>query len=123
MQWLYNLEIPLSDFVFGPSMTPMTVDNVRSQKRNSTTADFDLPPTKKQYIRHGRHHKLTWRPDETIRRQLPAQNEESAQTLLTRSIAFALEAVGFQGADPVAIESFRAETEECTAITLIAIQA
>ncbi len=97
----------------------MTVDNVRYQKRNSTTANFDLPPTKKQCFRHGRHHKLTWRPDESIRHQLPAQDEESAQTMLTRSIALALEAVGFQGADPVAIESFRAETEECTDHLLI----
>ncbi len=92
----------------------MTANDVRSQKRNSTTANFDLPPTKKQHFRHGRHHKLTWRPDEAIRRRLPAQDEESAQALLTRSIALALEAVGFQGADSVAIESFRAETEECT---------
>ena len=37
------------------------------------------------------------------------------QFLLTRSIALALEAVGFESADPVAVESFRAETEECTA--------
>lgn len=96
----------------------MIVDNVRSRKRNSTTANFELPSTKKQYFRHGRHHKLTWRPDETIRHQLPA---ESAQTLLTRSIALALEAVGFQGADPVAIESFRAETEECTELPIIII--
>jgi len=95
-------------------MAPLTVDDVCSQKRNSTTANFHLPPTKKQHLRHGRHHKLTWRPDETIRRQLPAQDEESVQTLLRRSIALVLEAVGFQGADPVAIESFRAETEECT---------
>lgn len=91
----------------------MIVNDVRSQKRNSTTANLDLPPTKKQHLRHSRHHKLTWRPDVTIRSQLPAQDEESAQALLTRSIALALEAVGFQGADAVAIESFRAETEEC----------
>jgi len=104
-------------------MAPLTVGNVRSQKRNSTTANLDLPPTKKQYFCHGRHHKLNWRPNETIRLQLPAQDEETAQTLLTRSIVLALEAVGFQGAEPLAVESFRAETEECTDCILIVIQA
>lgn len=94
-------------------MAPMTVEDIRSQKRNSTTADFDLPPAKKQHLRHVRHHKLTWQPDEAIRRQTSPQDEESAQALLARSIALALEAVGFEGVDPMAIESFRAEAEEC----------
>ena len=94
-------------------MAPMAIDDLRSEKRNSTTADFDLPSTKKQRSRPPRHHKLIWGPTEAIRQQACLQDEESAQALLMRSIALALEAVGFEGADPVAIESFRAETEEC----------
>lgn len=94
-------------------MAPMAIDHSNSLKRNSTVADFPLPPSKKQQFRPGRHHKLIWVADGVIRRQEPPQEEESAQELLTRSITLALEAVGFQGADPVALESFRAETEEC----------
>ena len=35
------------------------------------------------------------------------------QSLLTRSVSLALEVVGFEFADPVAIESFRADVQEC----------
>lgn len=93
-------------------MALLPVNDVYSLKRNAITADLDLPPAKRQHLRLARHHKLSWVPNEDIRVQSSPQNEESAQFLLTRSIALALEAVGFESADPVAIESFRAETEE-----------
>ena len=91
----------------------MAVDDAHSLKRNSTTANLDFPPTKRQHFRSVRHHKLTWVADEAIRHQSPPQDEESVQALLARSITLALEAVGFQGADSTVIEAFRAETEEC----------
>lgn len=93
-------------------MAPLPVNDVYSLKRNAITADLDLPAAKRQHLRPARHHKLPWAPNEAIRYQSSPQSEESAQLLLTRSIALALEAVGFESADPVAIESFRAETEE-----------
>ena len=95
-------------------MAPLPVDSISPLKRNATTANFDLPAAKKQHVRPARHHKLQWGPSEAARHQFAPQHEECAHSLLTRSIALALEAVGFESADPVAIESFRAETEECT---------
>lgn len=42
------------------------------------------------------------------------QDDEAVQSMLTRSIGLALEAVGFEAAAPEAIESFRLNVEECT---------
>ena len=97
-------------------MAPMAVDYTHSLKRTSSTADFHLPNNKKQHVRPTHHHKLAWVADELIRRQEPPQDEGSVHSLLTRSITLALEAVGFQGADPLAIDSLRLETEECMVI-------
>jgi hypothetical protein len=38
---------------------------------------------------------------------------EAVQTMMKRSLALALKHVGFDGADPVAMESFCAEVDEC----------
>lgn len=103
-------------------MAPMALDDLPSSKRNSTAAEFDLPPAKRQNFQRIRHHKLTWSPDDDVRRQEYPQDEESVQALLSRSVALALEAVGFDGADPLAIEAFRAEAEECTELMLSIVQ-
>lgn len=115
--WLYIVDYPSPslDQHLVLAMAPLPIDDVRSLKRSSSTANLDLPTAKKQHLRPARHHhKLQWKPHEATRHQLSPQDEESARFLLTRSIALALEAVGFESADPVAIESFRAEVEECT---------
>ena len=40
-------------------------------------------------------------------------SDDDAQQLLVRSLTVALTLVGFDGASPVALESFRSEVEEC----------
>lgn len=77
------------------------------------TADLDAPVAKKRCTGLVHHHRLKWSLDRTGPLFLPCQDEEVIQSLLTRSISLALEAVGFDAVDPVAIESFRAEVEEC----------
>ncbi|KAG7001388.1 hypothetical protein G7Y79_00032g067410 [Physcia stellaris] len=95
-----------------PSMAPMSFNDVTSLKRNSTTANFDAPAAKKQNRGPLIHHKLNWLPTEAERHQSAPQDGESMDTLLERAIILALEAVGFAGADPRAIQAFRLEVEE-----------
>ena len=94
-------------------MAPMAVSHSHPLKRTSSSASFDTPPAKKLNRGPIRHHKLIWDTQREQRLNSSWQNEESAQTLLTRSIGLALEAVGFKAADPDAIESFRGDVEEC----------
>ena len=94
-------------------MAPMAVYNSHSLKRTSSTADFGTPPAKKLNRGPIRHHKLTWETQRKQRLNSSWQDEESTQSLLTRSIGLALEAVGFEASDPDAIESFRGDVEEC----------
>ena len=50
-----------------------------------------------------------------LRQDVSIQDETRVQSMLDRSISLALEAVGFEGAEAEAVESFRLITEECTA--------
>ena len=77
------------------------------------TADLDVPLAKKRCPGHVHHHKPRWNPVSNGEMFSPCQDEAVVQSLLTRAISLALEAVGFGAADPVAIESFSAEVEEC----------
>ncbi len=77
------------------------------------TRDLNAPPAKKHCPGLVHHHKIKWNLDRTGPLFSPCQDEEIIQSLLTRSISLALEAVGFEAADLVAIESFRAGVEEC----------
>lgn len=89
----------------------MAIDQL-SLKRSSTTADLEMPLAKKQNLGNLRHHQTTW--DLCRLRELgPCLEEDSVHSLLTRSIALALNAVGFEAAEPLAIESFGAEAQEC----------
>ena len=102
-------------------MAPMPFDTTTmSLKRNATTANFDAPVAKKQNRGPLRHHRTTWRPTQAERDQAAPLAEESVDFLLERTIALALEAVGFAEADPCAIQAFRAEVEECMRIAFIA---
>lgn len=96
-------------------MAPMAVYQSLPHKRSASSASFeqfDLPPHKKQNRRQIRHHRPNW---DLQREQLkePWQDVEAVQSMLTRSIGLALEAVGFSAAAPDAIEAFRLEVEEC----------
>lgn len=85
-----------------------------SSLKRPSPPDFELaPPTKRQDQRKRHHHALRYsHPSHKATTFIP-QDETIIQTLLGRSIGLALDAVGFDGADPVAAESFRAQTEEC----------
>jgi transcription initiation factor TFIID subunit 8 len=94
-------------------MAPMALEDTHLVKRTSTEAEFDVPFAKKQNRGNLRHHKPVWDLQRTVRLASPSQDEEKIHVLLTRSLALALEVAGFEGADPTAMESFRAEVEEC----------
>ena len=81
-------------------------------KRSASSDLLGLPPHKKQNCGQIRHHRPNW---DLQRQQLrePWQDEEAVQSMLTRSIGLALEAVGFEAAAPDAMETFRVDVEEC----------
>ena len=96
-------------------MAPMAVYQSLPTKRSASSPSFELfglPPHKKQNRGQIRHHQPNW---DFQRKQLkePWQDEEAVQSMLTRSIGLALEAVGFEAAAPDAMEAFRVEVEEC----------
>jgi hypothetical protein len=96
------------------SMAPMAVSNFHHLKRTSSTAQLDDPAAKKLNRGPVRHHKPTWDLQWEQRRNAIVQDDEAIQSMLTRSIGLALEAVGFEAAAPEAVESFRGDVEECT---------
>ena len=103
-------------------MAPIAVSQSLPIKRSASFASFepfDLPPHKKQDRRHIRHHQSNW---DLQRGQLrePWQDVEAVQSMLTRSIGLALEAVGFEAAAPDAMEAFRVDVEGCMKATAIA---
>ena len=96
-------------------MAPMAVYQSLPAKRSASSASFEpvgLPPHKKQNRGQIRHHQLNW---DFQREQLkePWQDVKALQSMVTRSIGLALEAVGFKAAAPDAMEAFRLEVEEC----------
>ena len=96
-------------------MAPTAVYQSLPTKRSASSASFEpfgLPPHKKQNRGQIRHHRPNW---DFQREQLkePWQDTEAVQSMLTRSIGLALEAVGFEAAAPDAMEAFRLEVEEC----------
>lgn len=100
-------------------MAPMALD-AHSLKRTSSTAEFDIPASKKlnRGLRY-HHHKLTWDFGGLHQSPAPLQDANLAYSMLTRSICLALRAVGFDGAAPLALESFCAEVEECKGNSLV----
>lgn len=92
----------------------MALDDTCSAKRTSTVAELNIPNAKRLKHGHGHHHIARWNPTASKNLESPVHNQDAMQFLLTRSIGLALDAVGFAGASPIAIESFRAEVEECT---------
>lgn len=93
-------------------MAPMSIDPP-SLKRTSTTAGLKTPVAKKQNLGNLRHHQPTWDLCRLRKLGPPYLEEDLVHFLLTRSIALALNAVGFEAAEPIAIESFAAEAQEC----------
>ncbi|KAI9673640.1 MAG: hypothetical protein M1817_002277 [Caeruleum heppii] len=83
-----------------PTSSPSTL------KRPATSLSQDPPSTKRPKVHHHYPHH---------RQNIPADGDLEnihIQTLLTRSLSLVLKDAGFDGAEPVAVESFRAEVEE-----------
>ncbi|KAL9103340.1 MAG: hypothetical protein Q9163_001606 [Psora crenata] len=92
-------------------MAPMGIYELHPLKRTASAAQLNSPAPKRL---QRRHHKAAWDVQRDQRCDASLQDEETANTLLTRSICLALEAVGFEGVRPGALESFRLDVEECT---------
>ena len=87
-----------------------------SSLKRPSPSDFELSPSAKRQNQGKRHHhalRYSQPLDQTT--ASISQDATIIQTLLSRSVGLALDAVGFDGADPVAAESFRAHAEECMA--------
>lgn len=104
-------------------MAPMAIENPPSSKRTSSTAEFETSVAKRRNLGLLQHHKPIWDSNSSRRFDAPCQDGEVLQSLLTRSIGLALDAVGFEAAEPVAMESFRAEVEECMGSLVLRLDA
>ena len=94
-------------------MASITLNDPQMLKRTATDAGFDAPAPSKSRLTSIRHHSLSFQPDNGARLLGICQDNEVIQSLLSSSIVRVLEAVGFHEANPVAVESFKAEVEEC----------
>ena len=94
-------------------MVSITSDDPQSLKRTSTDAGFNAPAFSKSRLMSIRQHSPLFGQAITDRYLGVCQDNELIQSLLSSSIARVLEAVGFEEANPVAVESFRAAVEEC----------
>lgn len=90
-------------------MAPIGLHATHPLKRTASDAGYKEQTRSKRRV----HHSLHWRQDTAGVSIAASQDDELIQSLLSRSIVLALQAVGFEQADPVAVESFRAEVEEC----------
>ena len=63
---------------------------------------------------HARYYKPKWDVQRAQRKDGAKLDQGDIEDMLTRSITFALGAVGFEAAEPEAVESLRMDTEECT---------
>ena len=96
----------------GLAMPPSSL----SLKRNAAPSDFALPVAKRTHSRFRQHHHLKWSTEDIENSKAFDQDNESAEALLRRSVALALKAVGFEHAEPAAIEALQTDAEECVYI-------
>ncbi|KAI4106401.1 MAG: hypothetical protein L6R37_002199 [Teloschistes peruensis] len=90
----------------------MALERDRAMKRSSSAVNFDLPDLKRRNLAPIRRHKITCDIDGGNASELAFHDAGAAETLLTRSIGLALDVVGFDAAEPLALESFRVAAEE-----------
>ncbi|KAL9598107.1 MAG: hypothetical protein Q9179_004032 [Wetmoreana sp. 5 TL-2023] len=90
----------------------MAFENSRPIKRSSSAIDLHGPIAKKRSLRPLRHQKITWDHDGADASDILFHNNDTAETLLTRSLTLALDVVGFDAAESLALESFRNVVEE-----------
>ncbi len=93
-------------------MAPMAFDN-RLIKRSASMNDFDLPFVKKRNLVASHRLIIDENPPGLSSQDVTFNGDSQVELLLTRSIGLALEAVGFEASEPLALESFRLVVEEC----------
>ena len=97
------------------SWRPFLIPSSLAMKRTSTDAGLDTPGSMKERRRYHHHHELSWRQKIDDARSPAFQDNDSYDKQLLRAISLVLSAVGFEHADPTAMESFRMITQECEA--------
>ncbi|KAL8825159.1 MAG: hypothetical protein Q9170_007908 [Blastenia crenularia] len=85
----------------------MAFDAYRPLKRSSFTAGFDSQIATKRNKLGLDHHKITQDVNGILPSDALTLSDEGDDTLLMRSIGLALDAVGFEAAEPLALQSFR----------------
>ncbi|KAL8649541.1 MAG: hypothetical protein Q9226_005537 [Calogaya cf. arnoldii] len=92
-------------------MAPMAFDD-RPIKRSASMNDFDVPIAKKRKLTVS-HRLIIDKPsNDLVSRDVAFTGDAQVELLLTRSIALALQALGFEASEPLALESFRLAAEE-----------
>ena len=87
-----------------------------SRKRSILLSDFETSTAKRLQSHIRQHHNLKWSTESIANGKAFAQDHEAAEETLSRSITLALKAVGFERAEPVAIDALRQDAEECQSI-------
>lgn len=91
-----------------------------TNKRTSSQAGFELPNATKLKQHHSTHKRsLKYQQSVDVKASSVCQDYEAVRQQVTRSISLALEAVGFDCAEPLAVESFRNAVEECMLRTVL----
>lgn len=93
-------------------MAPMAFEDYRPTKRPSSAAGFDDPGAKRKQGVSG-HHKISRAINGAHSNGRVPSEHGLVESLLTRSISLALDVVGFEASEPLALESFRVGVEEC----------
>ena len=88
----------------------MAFEDGSPRKRSLPAIDLNVPVARKRSRVPLRHKKIHWDFDN----QKSFHDGTTPEDLLTRSISLALNAVGFDGAEPLALESMRKTAEQCT---------
>lgn len=82
-------------------------ENRPSKRQRQRQRQQNTQPSHRRTHKHYIHHKQSISPHSAI-------GEDEVKSMLSRSVGIALQATGFDAADPVALESLRAAAEECT---------
>ncbi|KAL8959984.1 MAG: hypothetical protein Q9193_003237 [Seirophora villosa] len=93
-------------------MAPMALDNLRPTKRLSSVAGFEDHIISKRRQGLPVHHQIAHGTDGASITIEAALDDNLAESLLTRSISLALDVVGFDASEPLALDSFRVGVEE-----------
>ncbi|KAL8889806.1 MAG: hypothetical protein Q9192_005962 [Flavoplaca navasiana] len=98
-------------------MAPMTIDD-RATKRSVPMNDFDLPIAKKRKLTVSHRLIIDQASCGSESLDVTFNGDAQVELLLTRSIALALEALGFEASEPLALESFRLVAQEYALVPL-----